>query len=863
ARAARRDPEHAEHREVRNRLLAALGAHGRAFFDQLIALEQSEVACYQDPAGSTLLARLQRDMLELVESTDILVGPSDQSIAIHVCHGPVREAEVLHDQLLARFEADPTLKPEDVLVLVPEIDRYGGAFDAVFSSAPRERFIPFTIADRVGAGERPLVRSVLALVGVGLGRLDAESVLALLDEPRIARRVDIEAHDLSRLRRWVDATGIRWGEDERAKKRHDLPATRLFTWRAGLDRLILGAAMAPRTADAVDPIAGIVPFDDIEGAGMALVGALDRLLEALGRLASDFERPRAIAAWCARITALIGEFHMLDTVDAEDANAVRDALAAIADAAIRAEDREPIPATLARRPIEQALEALGRAGHFLGGGVTIARLALGRVIPARIVCVVGLNDGVFPAADRERGFDLMRGYRTAGDRSRRDEDRYAFLGAFSAARDAFIVTYTGLSARDTIVRPPSMVLSTLLETIRASTEQGGGEDALERITVTHPLHPTSARYGGIDGRLFTYATEWRASAVPPAQRAFAAGLRIAPSLLTDIDDLRGIDLTALEQFIGEPARHTLRLGLGVTLHDEDARIDAVEPFTLDPLDRYALRDDLLEGFLGGRDPARMNATLASTGRTPEGPVGIAILAREEAVAAEITEAVQSAVGVSLAWAPPVVLDLTIEVTSERSDGCWWRVRGQLDRCTLGGQVVATPGRINERRILSAWVRHLGLNAEPALARTADAMARRTFLIGRPVDDSRGKLAIYEFRAMTAQAATERLAELLAVVAAAEVGFVPFYAEAAFAFYAAELAGDEDPLEAARKSWTPNAFARRTLECERPYIALATRDDPSPFNASFAALARRVFGPLAAQSTVFDAASHKNNKKSAA
>lgn len=867
ARAARRDPEHAEHREVRNRLLAALGAHGRAFFDHLIALESDELPCYVEPnrpnqpKQPTLLARLQHDMLDLDERHDFKVAPDDQSIAIHVCHGPIREAEVLHDQLLARFEADPTLAPEDVLVLVPEIDRYGGAFDAVFSSVPRERFIPFTIADRVGAVERPLVRSVLALIDVGLGRLDAESVLALLDEPRIARRFDIEAHDLSRLRRWVDATGIRWGADERAKKRLDLPATRMFTWRAGLDRLILGAAMAPASADDTAPIAGIVPFDDIEGAGMALVGALDRLLETLARLAADFERPRPIAAWCTRVTSLIGEFHQLDTADAEDANAVRDALGAVADAAIRAEDREPIPATLARRPIEQALEALGGAGHFLGGGVTIARLALGRVIPARIVCVVGLNDGVFPAADRERGFDLMRGHRAPGDRSRRDEDRYAFLGAINAAREAIIVTYTGLSARDTVVRPPSMVLNTLLETIRASTERSMADDVLEQITVTHPLHPTSPRYGGKDDRLFTYAAEWRASAAPPAQTPFAEGLRLAV-VADESDDLRVIELGTLEQFIVEPVRYTLRHGLGLTLNDEDARIDAVEPFTLDGLERHALRDDLLEGFLGGRDPERMNATLASTGRAPEGPVGAALLAREAAVAAEIADAVKGAVDVTLVWAPPLRLDLTVEVMPRASEARWWRVRGQLDRWTSGGQVVATAARINARRILIAWVRHLGLNAAPVLAATADALARRTFLVGRPTDPKKDKLAVYEFRAMTLQAATAALAALLELVTAAEAGFVPFYADAAFAFYAAELAGNADPFDAAHDCWTPDAFARRAIERERSYVALATRDDPTPFTAAFAALARRVFAPLDEQSDVFDSVKTKvqKNKK---
>lgn len=48
----------------------------------------------------------------------------DRSLSIHVCHSPQREVEVLHDRLLAMLEADPTLTPRDIIVMVADIDSY-------------------------------------------------------------------------------------------------------------------------------------------------------------------------------------------------------------------------------------------------------------------------------------------------------------------------------------------------------------------------------------------------------------------------------------------------------------------------------------------------------------------------------------------------------------------------------------------------------------------------------------------------------------------------------------------------------------------------------------------------------------------
>jgi exodeoxyribonuclease V gamma subunit len=155
----------------------------------------------------------------------------------------MREADVLHDRLLGLFAKDSTLRNEDVLVLTPDLERYGAAIEAVFSAAPPRRFIPFSIADRSALGGKLVVRTFLRLIEVASGRLEAEAIAGLLDVSLVRTCFAIEASEVAILRDWIQRLGIRWGKDGESRARLGLPAERSTTWQAGLDRLILGAAL--------------------------------------------------------------------------------------------------------------------------------------------------------------------------------------------------------------------------------------------------------------------------------------------------------------------------------------------------------------------------------------------------------------------------------------------------------------------------------------------------------------------------------------------------------------------------------------------------------------------------------------------
>ena len=493
-----------------NELLAAWGRAGRDTFDSLVEIMgDGEMEHFVPPSGRGRLAAVQRDIFDLRlaaqgGSTDPRAGrvgdgaaERDDSIRIHVCHSPVREAEVLHDRLLGLFDAHPDLAPADVLVLAPDLDIYGPAVEAVFGAAARIRH---RVARRRAAAS-PAVRAFLELLSMPRSRLGAEAVLAPLEAEAVRAGVGIGESDLPSIRGWVRDAGVRWGVDAAHRASEDLPATGEHTWRQGLRRLLLGYALpAPD-----ELVAGIVPcpprVDGFETGAeeAALLGRFvtycERVFELRARLAGE-RHPRE---WGGALREEIGRFF---GGGGSSPGAGRGAPEAPAAASVEDEVREllelvghfereaarsesPIGCDVVRHVLRELADAPPGEPVRLADAVTVTSLTPGQVFPAEVVCVIGLNDGAFPRSPSFPSFDLVAASPARrGDRDVRHEDRFVFLEALLAARRAFLVSYTGRGQRDDAPIPPATVVDELRDYL-------GRRFSDDSFVVEHPLQPFS------------------------------------------------------------------------------------------------------------------------------------------------------------------------------------------------------------------------------------------------------------------------------------------------------------------------------------------------------------------------------------
>ncbi|WP_280549915.1 MULTISPECIES: exodeoxyribonuclease V subunit gamma [unclassified Halomonas] len=769
-------------------LLAAWGKQGRDYlrlldeFDEqqayrgLFEGEALRIDLFDSPlhnnAEPSLLRQLQDDILELrplAETREAwpAVDPArDRSLRFQVAHSALREVEILHDQLLAAFSEDPTLKPRDILVMVPDVDQYAAAVQAVFGRLDPDdpRHIPFTLSDQASRHRLPLLIALEQLLRLPELRLSVSDLLDLLEVPAIRARFAIPEGGLPTLRRWIEGAGIRWGLDARQRQSLDLPeGLTANTWAFGLRRLLLGYAVG----DAAEGHwQGIEPYDDIGGLEAALAGPLVSLVDTLAAQWQTLAEPCDVATWGERLRDLLEACFLAESdQDLMAMTRLEQALDAWQESAEEAELIEPLPLSVVREHWLAQVDEASLSQRFLAGAVNIATLMPMRAIPFRHVCLLGMNDADYPRVQRPLDIDLMAQDYRPGDRSRREDDRYLFLEALLSARDRLSISWVGRSIIDNSEQPPSVLLGQLRDHLARGWRLAGkaddtdGKALLAALTTEHPLQPFSIEYfrgaasgtGGEGSRLATFAHEWRELHRPDFKPAPAKAGPLPP-----FRQESPLTLAQLGNFLKAPVQAFYTTRLKVFLEIEAMERLDHEPFTLDGLDHWQLQHALIEASraaveAGEPHEPTMLATLERLERQGRLAIGgfaeqmrdklvepmDTLFADYRQVLGEWPHALDEPLGVSLDLQEALGEGLALEDWLGEL-----RVNDAMERCRvlLTTSSLVKKSKYQWRHWLTPWVAHLAGQLEGPMTTRLLSRAGGGTLAPLPAEQARAHLA---------------------------------------------------------------------------------------------------------------------------
>lgn len=684
-------------------LLSTLGEQART---QQLLLEELDsttgVEAFVEPTGGTVLQVLQADLAAhrvRTEKERVAVEPDDLSVRIHRCHGVTREVEVIHDQLLDAFDRDPSLAPHDVVVMVPKIEDYAAAIEAIFGSRGE---IPYRISDRSKSRTTDVLRALSSWLDAASGRLELGAVLDLLAHEVIRKRFAIDERDVEELSHAVQKAGVRWGGDASHRASFDQPSDRNGTWELALQRLWMGWSVGADCS--ATTVAGIAPVGAPGSEELEAIAGLTELVSMLRQSADRARGKRSVSAWAELLAELV------DALFADEQSAglvsLREQLTQIARDAEGC--AEPVELAALRGELQGRLDRTGGDSGFLAGGVTFCELVPMRTIPFRVVALLGMNDGAFPRRDSRVSFDLRHVHPRLGDRSTRDDDRNLFLEAVLSARERLIITYVGRSIKDDSVLPASPVVLELLAAIEASC--AGAGSTRDVIEVPHPLQAFSSSYfdRAGDARLFTYRSELAPTAPtaePDAPRAF-----LARPLEREVQT--SVALGDLERFFRNPVRHFLEEQLALRFSRDLDILPIREVLDPDPtLDTWSLIDAAVGSIVAGVSTEDIYTVLQQSGRFPLGSLGRIDMERIEATAMPLVDAYRGWRGEEASRRETVHLKLGGR-----------ELHGTLDEICGERLVLTTASRAGGLSELRAWIRHV-------LAQTA-GLGHETVLVQR-------------------------------------------------------------------------------------------------------------------------------------
>jgi exodeoxyribonuclease V gamma subunit len=647
----------------------------------------------------------------------------DRSLQVHACHGRARQVEVLREVLLGLLSADATLEPRDVLVMCPDIEIYAPLISATFGLGSTEDADPaqhpghrlrVRLADRSLRQTNPLLATLARVLELADARITASQVLDLAALPPVRRRFRFDDDSLERLREWVAASGTRWGLDAAHRAPYRLECLGQNTWAAGLDRLLLGAAMSE---DDLRWVGLALPLDDVDSGDIDLAGRLAELVDRLTAALDSLRDDQSLTDWLA---ALSGAMDSLTAVYDADAWQLSQARRQLDEVAATAGDGS-VTLSLAdiRALLADRLQGRPTRAGFRTGNLTVCSMVPMRSVPHRVICLLGLDDGAFPRSTGIDGDDVLARNPRVGERDRRSEDRQLLLDAILAATEHLVVLYTGADERTNVTRPAAVPVGEILDVVDATVRTADGSRARDQVVCRHPLQP-------FDARNFT-AGALCADGPLSFDRASLAGARAAaqprhpdqpflsgPVPVADRTDADQVELDDLLYFLEHPVRAFLRRRLNILVAEEGDELDEALAIDLDGLQRWGVGDRWLLSRLAGHDPEACRDAEWRRGFLPPGAIGGRVLAAVE----------QSA-------EPLVAADAQVRAGEPTSHDVAVALPGGD---TLTGTVGDVYGRVLLRTVYSrlgpkhrvrAWVRLLALAAaEPDSGWQAVTLGRR-------------------------------------------------------------------------------------------------------------------------------------------
>ncbi|MEZ0577249.1 exodeoxyribonuclease V subunit gamma [Nocardioides sp. MH1] len=737
------------HLQVGHPLLATLGRDTRELQRALGGLARTDDAVAAPPArGGTLLSWLQEDLRANAPGhPDTRTVPvTDRSVQLHACHGPARQVEVLREVLLGLLADDETLEPRDVLVMCPDIEGYAPLLSAAFGLADvvgpgghPAHGLRVSLADRALDRTNPVLAVVARVLDLAGGRAGVGAVLDLAHADPVRRRFGLRDDDLDLLATWVQQTGVKWGFDAEHRTEFGLADYGDNTWRAGLDRLLAGVALS----DDSDVLLGdVLPLDDVGSGDIDLIGRLAELVARLEAVTDQLVGTHPLDHWLDTIERGVAALTSVRSGDAWQLGQVQRELdglrtSAGGDVELRLPDvRAMFGDRLSGRPTR---------ANFRTGVLTVSTLVPMRSVPHRVVCLLGLDDGVFPRVGVTDGDDVLARAPLTGERDPRSEDRQLLLDAVLAATDTLVITYTGANEYTGQTRPPAVPVGELLDALDLTATTPSGGAVSEQVRIDHPLQP-------FDRRNLTEGT-----LVPGAAFAFdrfaLAGARAverervpAPPFLTGPlppPPAADVALDDLVDFFGAPVKGFLKQRLGIALPREDEPADDRIPIALEPLEEWAVGDRVLGDLMRGHHPDAAVARERRRGVVPPGALGDRLLQKVAGRAKPLAREALAHTG-----SAPRTVDVDVDLGGGR------RLRGTVPEVHGDLLVRVSYSRLGPKHRLHSWIKLLALTASDA------DRPWRSLTIGR-AEQARADLDVSRLAPLDHRA-TDWLRELVAI-----------------------------------------------------------------------------------------------------
>jgi len=535
-------------------------------------------------------------------------GLPDESLKVFSAPSPRRQVEVLKDRLLELLDRSSDLQLNEICLMAPDINLFASHLERVFCGEKGDTYLPCNFIDLKREGDASYTEGFLKLIELPGSRFTRSEIFSLLQNPCFARRNRISE---ALYREWLEACeslNIHWGMDGVHREEMGFPPGENNTWEWGFRRALMGMVYS---REEEHPSA---PWTDLPESAFSSMGQLTRLLRDLYKDAREIQKARLpLESWVLKVEGLMEGYleprkdEEQDRLDRLSIKAAFRNLNNLIEGLQDHEDREErlFSWDYFYQLLQELISKTGRKkGHYLTQGISCSSLKPLRGIPFKVICLLGMDYGSFPARENHWSFDLKELSPRAIDLSRKASDQFAFLETLMSAREKLWIFYQGRDQVSGDPLLPSPLLTELMELASFS-------DQVEERIPLHGHHPLHFKRGSTLKSYDIHAWNRLQILQSPPVRTVKNPLHIR---LPESPEM--LDLDSLYRFLRNPVERYSRESLGLYLEESEALEEhQEESYAIPFLEEGAFLRERISQWLEGQpaDPRQWVETLRRRG----------------------------------------------------------------------------------------------------------------------------------------------------------------------------------------------------------------------------------------------------------
>ena len=495
------------------------------------------------------------------------------SVQLHSNYSEYREIEGLYDYIVELLEiplkngeaGKYEYKPEDIVVVSPQIEKYESYINAVFSNGIKKgklnyaiNGLPITFTDKIQ-------QFLLHFLQLKKESITINDILELTGLKAVRDKYLLS--DRQAIKEILQAVNFRFGFEGNLEQE-----THYFAWEQAKEQLLYGVVARDMNLE----IAG---FDDLNMFPYVcaesteqrnLVLSLVTFVDTLFKKLEGLEQSKSIEDWTEMLKEIVFDFFE----DDEDHSKQYERFVELCDD-IKEYSNEKVSANDVRFLIENKQNSSLKYTSEDFGKILFSDIKSVSKRPYKIVCFIGMNEGDFPRKDSQSQIDIMQVESIGNPRSTEAFDTLAFYERLMCTSDFVYFSYIGRQ----ITTNKKLNSSSLVRNVIDECSE------IQQIqTIQHPKESFSKKYYSEDfPQLKTYRNNAKAE------------FKLEFSEKTDVKKTR-VSLTELLRFFNAPAKAYLKEKLKVNTFDSYKSVEQNECIEIQSrLESWAVENAMMQG----------------------------------------------------------------------------------------------------------------------------------------------------------------------------------------------------------------------------------------------------------------------------